>query len=481
MVPLINLIVATDLFNGISKENSIPWNIKLDQNYFFDVTTRVYQSNKKNVCIVGRNTWESLPMTKLKNRIVIIVSNTMINDNLPPDTYIVNSLTSSIDLCQKLNPGKIFICGGKRIYQESISKLIIDEIYITKINGDYNCDNMFSQDDLDLSVYSHSNKSFETMDLNSGLSIGVNFIKYHRTNYVSNGEESQYLNLLDSILTMGHLRQTRNSRTLSTFGKNLEFDLSKGFPILTTKKVFFRGAFEELIFFLKGSTDTTHLSDRGVKIWEANTSKEFLDSVGLNYEVGEMGPMYGYQLRHFDADYFGPNHNYLGQGIDQIAYCLNLLKTDPYNRRILMTTFNPNQVNQGVLWPCHGISILFNVESNYKLSCMMTQRSVDTVCGLPFNIISYAILIHLFCEVINNDENYLGLKFSPGRLIMNLGDTHIYEDHVDGIARQLLRDPYQFPKLSFNRKVTELTDFKFEDLDLIDYESYPPLNFKMIA
>jgi thymidylate synthase len=224
------------------------------------------------------------------------------------------------------------------------------------------------------------------------------------------------------------------------------------------------------------------LSDIDVKIWEPNTTREFLDKVGLEkYDVGDMGPMYGFQLRNFNAPYHGPDSDYIGKGVDQVAYCLNLLKTDPYNRRILMTTFNPAQVTEGVLYPCHGISILFNVGPNHELSCMMTQRSVDTACGLPFNIVSYALLVHLFCQVINNDLNYLGPKFTPGKLIMNLGDTHIYKDHYSDIIRQVLREPHKFPQLKFNRQVTNLTDFKFTDMELVEYQSYPIIGFKMVA
>lgn len=297
---------------------------------------------------------------------------------------------------------------------------------------------------------------------------------------IYNDEEEQYLRLLANVLNNGHFRQTRNSNTWSVFGETLKFDLANGFPLLTTKKVFMRGICEELLFFLRGDTNTKQLSDIGVKIWEPNTSREFLDDHGLtSYPQYDMGPMYGYQLRHFGENYHGFNHDY--KGIDQIANCLNLLKTNPYSRRILMTTFNPKQAEEGVLYPCHGISIQFHVDQNHRLSCAMTQRSVDLACGLPFNIASYALLIYLFCEVINNDIQYLGPKFTPGTLIMNLGDVHIYESHKDNIIRQILRKPYPFPQLSFKSKVNNLVNFKYEDLQFIDYKSHSKLDFKMVA
>lgn len=500
-----NLIVATDSKWGISKQNNIPWNIKEDSNFFADVTKRQYEKNKLNVVIMGKNTWKALPnaMRGLKDRINIVISSSMTEDELNIDnttkteSYVVKSFNEGIKLCNKLNPGKVFIGGGSSIYKEAIEKLNIDEIYLTKIQGDYGCDNKFpiSSSKFDIFSYNvYSTKTFNCTDQNTKLPVEVTFSKFYKGELPAhlniNKEEQQYLDLLENVIKTGHFRQTRNSKTWTKFGKTIEFDLNKGFPILTTKKVFFRGVFEELLFFLKGDTNAKHLSDKGVKIWDANTSREFLDSVGLNhYDPFTLGPMYGFNMKHFNAPYSGPNSDYTSCGFDQIKYCLDLLKKDPFSRRVLMTTYNPSYASEGCLFPCHGIAILFNVEPEtlnskdevYKLSCMMFQRSADNFCGVPFNICSYSILIHLFCEIINNDASYKGPKFIPGRLIMNLGDTHIYEDHYAQCIRQILRDSHNFPQLIFKRKVTELTDFKFEDLELVNYESYPNIIAKMVA
>lgn len=496
----INLIVAVDSKGGISKNGEIPWDIKEDMNFFQDVTKRNYTQNgtaQKNVLIMGKNTWKKLPETArgLKDRITIIVSSTMYEKELYTDNttksevYLSQSLTSAIEMCQGWSNhcGKVFICGGGGIYKEAVKNLVMNEVYLTRIDKDYNCDNIIEGlDDTNLSFYTfdlYSSKTFQVTDRNNGEQVRVTFKKFYKEKPVNkNPEEQQYLDLLENILNIGHFRQTRNAKTWSTFGKHLEFDLSKGFPILTTKKVFLRGVFEELIFFLKGDTNSKHLSEKGVKIWEGNTSREFLDSMGLNhYQDGDMGPMYGYQLKHFNAPYFGYDKDYTGQGVDQVEYCLYLLKTDPYSRRILMTTYNPAQAKEGVLFPCHGITIMFHVDEAFRLSCMMLQRSSDTFLGLNFNLTSYSLLIHLFCEVLNNDSSYTGPKFSPGRLIMNLGDTHIYEDHKEQCIRQILREPYEFPQLIFKRKVTDLTDFKFEDLELVNYNCYPNIPAKMSA
>ncbi len=496
------LICAIDSNSGISKNSTIPWKIKEDTNFFQDVTKREYVINKKNATIMGKTTWKVLPDTYrgLKDRVTIVVSSSMTKDELDmdnvtgSDSYVAKSLDEAYELCYNLDVGKIFICGGSGIYNEVLNNKTIDEIYLTQINKDYNCDNKIEKL---LSYIKNNNykeylsKYFMVNDLNSNTNVGIMFTKYyknqlpqHLTYNINNGEK-QYLDLLEQILRDGNFRQTRNSKTWSVFGKHLEFNLNEGFPILTTKKVFFRGIVEELLFFLKGDTNAKHLSDKGVKIWDLNTSTEFLEKIDLYYDEGDMGPMYGFQWRFFGAEYNGMNNDYTNQGVNQLEYCLNLLKTDPFNRRNLMTTLNISQVKEGVLWPCHSIVIQWYVEldyaDNYQLSMSCYNRSQDFLLGNPFNLTMSSLLIHLFCEVINNDPSYSGPKFTPGRLIMNLGDVHIYENHYSEVIRQILREPYKFPQLIFKRKVSDLTDFTFDDMELTDYNCYPNFPVKMIA
>jgi len=489
--PKIALIVAVDINNGISKNGEIPWKIKEDSTFFQDVTKRKYE-DKKNAVIMGKNTWKEL-RGGLKGRINIVVSSSMtkaelLTDNINYEAYVVKSLCAAIKHCTDV--GKIFICGGHNIYKEALNNYKLDELYITRIYSDFWCTNKFPIDvimsfaPIFNNYILHTTHNFKVTDLNTNKKVDIEFCKYYKDKQTpkSNKEEQQYLNLLQNILDNGHFRQTRNSNTWSLFGKNMEFDLSNGFPIITTKRVFIRGVFEELLFFLKGDTNAKNLSDKGVKIWDANTSREFLDSHGLeHYQEFSIGPMYGYQLKYFNSEYKGFDHDYTGTGFDQIEYCLNLLKTDPHSRRILMTTYNPAQANEGVLFPCHGIVIQFYVEKNNRLSCSMYQRSGDIFLGIPFNISSWSLLVHMFCEVINNDSTYTGPKFSPGRFVMNLGDVHIYENHYSQCVRQILREPYPFPQLTFKRKVTKLTDFKYEDLELVNYQCYPSIPAKMIA
>jgi thymidylate synthase len=226
---------------------------------------------------------------------------------------------------------------------------------------------------------------------------------------------------------------------------------------------------------LKGQTNNQILQDQGVHIWDGNSTREFLDHRGLtDYKTGDIGPMYGYQMRHFGAKYQGCDHDYTGQGIDQLEDVLKLLKNDPFSRRIAMTTYNVADLDKGVLHPCHGIYVQFYVEIRNEqkhLSCHMTQRSVDCGCGLPFNIASYAILTHLIAQKVN---------MIPNELIISTGDTHIYLNHVDALKSQLQRNPNPFPMLKIkNVKDKDWSEIVVDDFELIGYFSHPAIKLIM--
>jgi thymidylate synthase len=288
---------------------------------------------------------------------------------------------------------------------------------------------------------------------------------------------------MKNIIFDGKYTECRNGYTYSKFGEILKFKLDK-FPLLTTKKMFIKGIFEELMYFIKGDTNSKHLYDKGVKIWEKNTTKEFIKKCNLPYEEFDMGPMYGFQWRHYNAEYKGMNESYLNKGFDQLQYVLNELKNNPNSRRILMTTYNPIQAEQGVLFPCHGISIQFNTElisdNQYKLNISQNQRSCDYFLGVPFNIASYALLNYMICHVLNNDSE-CKYKYTPGELIMFLGDYHIYKEHLVQARRQIMRTPKKFPTLKFKYNVLNIEDFTLDCIELIDYECYPTIQAEMIA
>ena len=464
----INLCVCVDNNGGISQNGEIPWDIKEDMNFFLDNVNK--PSKQKKLLVCGRNTYQKI--MNIKNCDFLIISTTTKNE-----TTNIKILTNLINLKNYLYTHyenyDIYILGGKNIYNYCIKNIDNINYIVSQINYNYECNNLLNV--LNMGFDSLPYKSFRVKDIKNDIFVNITFYaKYFENNSKlnNNSEEYQYLNLLEHVLINGERRDTRNAITSSVFGKTLEFNLEK-FPLLTTKKMFLKGIFEELMFFIKGKTDTTELSEKGVKIWEGNTTREFLDKMGFkDRKVGDIGPMYGFQWRNFF-------------GFDQLQYCINLLKSDPNSRRIIMTSYNPAQAFDGVLFPCHGIAIMFYCnfikDNEYKLDIMMTQRSCDLFLGVPFNITSYALLNYLICDHINNSN--CKFKYIPGRLIMNLGDAHIYEEHRPQVIRQILRTPLQFPTLIINTQngCNNLESYTFDDIKLNDYESYMGIIAKMVV
>jgi thymidylate synthase len=293
-----------------------------------------------------------------------------------------------------------------------------------------------------------------------------------------NIDEQNYLNLLKHILDNGEDRQDRTGvGTKAVFGKTLRFDLSNNtLPILTTRRIFFRGIVEELLFFIRGETDTKKLEEKGINIWKGNTSREFLDKRGLSYlPEGSYGKAYGYQWRRFNGNSpgdvnFSPK-NTIG-GTDQITQVLQNLKNNPQDRRHLVVAWNPSQLHEMALPPCH-YSMQFYVSNNNELFCLFNMRSVDSFLGLPFNIASYALLTHIFAK-------HLGYKAKE--VIWVGGDTHIYSNHINQIKEQIQRTPYEFPKIKIKKDITSIDDIEnlsFEDFELVGYNHHPAIKAEM--
>jgi thymidylate synthase len=293
-----------------------------------------------------------------------------------------------------------------------------------------------------------------------------------------NNEELQYLNLIQNILDNGFLEQGRNGKTKSIFGGSMRFSLKNGkIPILTTKKVAWKTCLKELLWFIRGETDSKKLQRVNVHIWEENDSKDFKKNVGLtHYPEGILGPIYGYQWRHFNAPYDVRSGNVLDEnqnGIDQLQYIIEQLKNPATrnSRRLIMTAWNPCQLNKMVLPPCH-VMCQFNVHDGNKLSCSMYQRSVDVPVGSPFNIASYSFLTHLLAK-------HCGLE--AYEFIYFMGNCHIYEEHLDVIKEQLERDPIEFPNLEIVNKRENINDYIVDDFQIIGYKSHEAIKIKMIA
>jgi thymidylate synthase len=285
-------------------------------------------------------------------------------------------------------------------------------------------------------------------------------------------QENSYINLIKKINDEGNDKPDRTGLGVkSIFGEQLKFNLKDSFPLLTHKKVFFRGVCEELLWFIRGDTDSKILSEKGVKIWDDFGKRDYLDKLGLNYEENHLGPIYSHQWRHFNAKYEGANRDYANTGVDQLANVINELKINPNSRRLFVSAWNPCQIKEMALPPCH-VSYQFYVNNN-EISCHMYQRSCDILLGLPFNIASYALLTYMIGHICG---------YTPKELIISLGDIHIYKNQLEneeGIDLLLSRKPFQFPKLKINRKVHEIEDFKFEDFELIDYQYHPHIKFAL--
>lgn len=282
----------------------------------------------------------------------------------------------------------------------------------------------------------------------------------------------QYLDLCRHVLEHGEKREDRTcTGTISTFGYQMRFDLTKGFPLLTTKKVFYRGIFEELLWFLSGNTNIKPLVDKKVGIWnewpydkyskspdfKGETLEEFIEKIRDDQEFadkyGNLGPVYGKQWRDFN-------------GVDQISQLIEGIKNNPFSRRHLVVAYNPSEVKDMALPPCHSLFQFYVSADGKKLSCQLYQRSGDVFLGVPFNIASYSLLLAMVAQVCD---------LEPYEFIHTFGDVHIYLNHLDQINEQLSRTPRPLPKLVLNKDVKNIFDFKYEDIKIEDYDPYPAI------
>lgn len=463
---LLNLIFAItpDFLFGI--DNRLPWGSCKEDMKFFSRTT----SNTFNppYVVMGRKTFESLP-SKLEDRINVIISSSI--SDLGGDLQFKSLHDFLLHIPDK-STAEIFIIGGKGLIEEALTiyRNIIKNMYVSIINKEIvnGTEKVFLN--INLSEYSEF--------LQSSVSKGEVVFNYYQ---FPEHPELQYLSLLHKTLS-GDNRQTRNAKTFSIFSERLSFDLSKGFPLLTTKKMFLRGIFEELLFFFRGQTDSKILESKGVNIWKPNTTTEFIQKCNLPYSEGDMGPLYGFNWKHFGAEYINCQTDYSGKGYNQLEGILDLLVNDPHSRRILLTDYNPAVAKQGVLYPCHSIIIQFYVTEQgkkKKVSMNMYQRSVDEFLGLPFNIASNALFLHLLCSTLNVRTQ--SDSYEPGILNIIMGDCHIYESHLEAVKEQLARIPLTFPKLVVHKPNIALEAYDWKDVEIVNYNHHPAIKAEMIA
>jgi thymidylate synthase len=418
---MFNLIVAYDSDFGIGKNNKIPWHFPEDLKFFKEITS-------EQVIIMGRVTFESIIAITggpLKNRFHIVISSQ--EQKNTENVIFVQSPKHAVELFafEFAKKYKGFVIGGAKIYDWFVDHGYVRTEFRTEIFGKYDCDTFYKQKNI--------------VRTNEEVLLQSDKLKIVKSTIGKNEEEREFLRLGKKILENGDFRHERTGAgAYSLFGHQLHFDLRNNtFPLLTTRKMFLTGIFEELMFYLRGQTDNQILESKGVKVWTANTTREFLDSRGLQHlPIGDMGPSYGFLFRHFGASYENCKTNYKGQGQDQLADLIKKIKTNPTDRRLIISLWDPINKDKCPLPPCL-YNYQFYVRDKY-LSCMMTQRSSDYAVAGGWNVATGALFVILLAVVC-------GLE--PETLIWNIGDAHLYANVVDGFKIQLERTPRPFPKL----------------------------------
>lgn len=289
----------------------------------------------------------------------------------------------------------------------------------------------------------------------------------------NNHEEYQYLSTLENIIENGYWEEGRNGKTKSIFGETMRFSLKNNkIPILTTKKMAWKTCLKELLWFIRGQTNNKLLKEQGVHIWDGNATREFLDERGLtDFNVDDLGPIYGYQWRNFNKPY--GKEDSMEKGIDQLQQIIDALKEPKKrtSRRFIMTAWNPLQLDQMAVPPCH-ILCQFNVHDGNKLSCAMYQRSGDFPLGIPFNIMSYSFLTHLIAT-------HCGLE--AYEFIHFVGNCHIYEEHIETIKTQILREPFEFPTISIKKVRQNIDEYLVEDFEINNYKCHDAIKMNMVV
>lgn len=398
---------------------------------------------------------------------------------------VANSLPSALKLLSsddlKSSISNVFVIGGGQIYKEAWNLPQCEKIYITNVLKDFECDTFLPSIDAkkfdltEVGEIQQENDVFFQFNVHTRKSAADTAMAESSvaapTESKNTHEEYQYLNLIKDVIENGNVKGDRTGTgTHSKFGDQMRFSLRDGyFPLLTTKRVFWKGVVEELLWLIRGCTSSKELSRKKVKIWDGNGSREFLDKYGHGHrEEGDLGPVYGHQWRHFGAPYFDCHTDYTGKGVDQLMEIIHTIKTNPNDRRIIMSAWNPVDLKSMALPPCHVLAQFY--VCNGELSCMMYQRSCDLGLGVPFNIASYSLLTCMIAQVC-------GLK--PGEFIHTLGDAHVYNNHIEPLKEQLVREPRPFPKLEINKEKMDIEDFCFEDFKLVDYKPHGTIKMEM--
>jgi dihydrofolate reductase / thymidylate synthase len=489
------IVVAASDSGGIGFAGGLPWpRIPGDSAHFARVTSAVSVPGARNAVVMGRTTWESLPESArpLPGRLNIVVSSALA---APPDVLVVPSLSAALVAARLAKVERVFIAGGARLYQEALVAPEVTQVVLTRVR----CPGPF-----DVVVPELATAELEgapdaglwevvhaTPDVDGEASAGVlpqhRFVLLRRRAETGVARkavhpEAQYLDLVAQVLTRGEPRADRTGvGTRALFAPKaalLEFSLADGvLPLLTTKRVAWTAVAEELLWFLQGCTDARALEAKGVRIWSANGSRAALDARGLtHYREGDLGPVYGFQWRHFGAAYEGADADYTNKGVDQVQALVTGLRADPVGRRHILSAWNPADLGRMALPPCHMMSQFWVGAGG--LHCLMAQRSGDLGLGVPFNIASYALLTRLVAAAVG---------IPAARLCIVVGDAHVYNTHVEALTTQLGREPREFPVLELHPPpeavapdgTVPIDVWRLEHFKVVGYTPHGPLPMPM--
>jgi dihydrofolate reductase / thymidylate synthase len=431
------------------------------------------RKNQENVVLMGRKTWDSLPQHPLPGRQNWILSRSH------PSGLSWESVRRQARTLPP--PTEIWVIGGAEIYNQALRELPIERIVFTEvkpITGDMPHE-IYTPEGAPIYIEPESTlchtlqHSAELLDESEPFQQGdwVCRVKDYR---LRRHPEYQYLDLIAHILEQGDRKDDRTGTgTISQWGGMTRWNLARdGFPLFTTKRVFWRGVAEELLWFLRGQTDATILQNKDIHIWDGNASREFLDSLGFTERAeGDLGPVYGFQWRHFGGSY--PSGT---GGIDQIQQVLQQLREKPFDRRGLVLAWNPQALRDMALPPCH---VLFQLQGTrdattgkMRLNCGFYQRSCDMGLGVPFNVASYALLTHILAHM---------LGWEAGELVHWMGDCHVYTNHEEALRTQLERHPNPFPQLRIRCEIpkNDPGEYTLDDFELIGYEPQGTIRMPM--
>ena len=459
-------VVAMCKGRGLGKDNRMVWDLPEDRKHF-------RRRTEGGVVIMGHNTFKSLG-APLKNRLNVVMTRNIAEISGDESVAYVSNLPELWEVldAHAFERSKVFVIGGAQIYELLYEHMT--ELYVTQIDKDFDTDTVFPEITSAFVLENASDKHVAE-EKESGEKCTYRFLRYARRDHrTSSCADTEYLRLASKILDDGEARPNRTGvDTLSRFGEQISFDISDTVPLLTTKRMAWKSCIEELLWFMRGDTDANILKERKVRIWDGNTTREFLDKVGLPHlQPGDCGANYSFQWRYFGQTYVDCNTEYAKHtATDQIENILRLLKEDPQSRRIFLSAWNPCDLNKTVLPPCH-VSAQFYVDKDRGLSCHMYQRSCDVFLGLPFNIFSYTVLTYILAKKCD---------LKPKRLVISLGDTHIYTNHVDQMRVQLSRMALAAPRLTvaFEVATKAIEDITVDDFELVGYFSHPSIKADM--